>query len=56
MLNENDELAEQLRKAKKLEMAIKERNHQITAALQQSQKELEVATAKREAIEAKLKG
>lgn len=49
------ELSEQLHKAAKLEMAIKERTEQIAAALQQSQKDLEAATTKREAIEAKLK-
>jgi hypothetical protein len=46
------ELTEQHDKAIKLEVAIKERTEQIASALQQSQKELEAATAKREAIEA----
>jgi hypothetical protein len=45
---------EQLILAKKLEKALKDRTEQIQAALQQSQNELEAATAKREAIEAKL--
>jgi F0F1-type ATP synthase membrane subunit b/b' len=36
-------------------VAIKERTEQIASALQQSQKELDEATAKREAIEAQLK-
>jgi F0F1-type ATP synthase membrane subunit b/b' len=49
------ELTEQRHKALKLEAAIKERTQQIQAALQQSQKELEVATGKRETIEAQLK-
>jgi septal ring factor EnvC (AmiA/AmiB activator) len=46
---------EQLILAKKIEKALKDRTEQIQAALQQSQNELEAATAKREAIEAKLK-
>ena len=53
--NTKYELTEQLQKARKLEMAIKERTEQIAVALQQSQKELEAATIKREGIEAKLK-
>ena len=53
--NTKYELTEQLQKAIKLEMAIKERTEQIAVALQQSQKELEAATIKREGIEAKLK-
>jgi F0F1-type ATP synthase membrane subunit b/b' len=48
------ELTEQLQRAKKLENAIRERTGQIAAALQQSQRELNEATAKREALEAQL--
>jgi hypothetical protein len=47
---------EQLQLARKVENAIKERTEQITAALQQSQRELEAATIKRQELEAKLSG
>jgi F0F1-type ATP synthase membrane subunit b/b' len=48
-------IEEQLSLAKKLEKAMKERTEQIQAALLQSQKELAQATAKREALEAKMR-
>jgi hypothetical protein len=47
---------EQLQLARKVENAIKERTEQITAALQQSQRELEAATIKRQELEVKLSG
>jgi uncharacterized sporulation protein YeaH/YhbH (DUF444 family) len=49
------DLTEQLQRATKYERAIKERTDQIARALQQSEKDLEAATAKRENIEAQLK-
>jgi hypothetical protein len=42
---------EQLILARKMEEALRERTNQITTALQQSQKELDAATAKRGELE-----
>jgi hypothetical protein len=49
-------IEEKLVIAKKIEKAMKERTEQITAALEQSQKELEAAILTREELEARLKG
>jgi hypothetical protein len=54
MTNDLERLIEQLQLAKKIEKALKERTNQITAALQQSQTELEVAIAKRQVLETQL--
>jgi hypothetical protein len=49
-------IEEKLQLAKKIEKSLRERTEQITAALEQSQKELEAAILTREELEARLKG